>query len=278
MEFSYASASVTMMRAALDEHGAVLLRGVVPSDQVAGYGSALDHVYACYDAGDQRFGEFAPEETKGVSQGDVSPRMFERFSNLKFDDYFAHAKLSKLIDLYLSNAHADLCNFISMSPTTGRAQRRIPMHTDGIIQGTEAASVTFWSPLHECGVNAPGLCVIPAGRTRVLHYLRKRFPGKQLPGWSSTTEWANTGAFDQASLEREFGPAFVPAMQPGDVMAFSNWTIHGSYVTEAMRARRSAIIQRWLAKAWGKEAAWFSRQWYNFKTRNMRKRLVFTAA
>ena len=122
---------------------------------------------------------------------------------------------------------------------------RIGLHTDGIIQSTTDKVLCMWVPFDPCGVDAPGLAIVPAGRRRVINYLRRHFHGKKIPGWSSSShEWNETPAFRPETIREEFGDLVYPVMNPGDVVLFTNWTIHGSHVTTAMTKKRAAFVYR----------------------------------
>jgi hypothetical protein len=135
---------------------------------------------------------------------------------------------------------------LSVQMNGRNSMQGISLHTDGIIQGTGETVLAFWTPLHECGVNAPGLAVVRAGKDQVIEHLRRHFPSKPIPGWCSETEWNLTDAFKVETIRESFGDAITPHMQPGDVMVFTNWTIHGSHVTPEMTGRRSAAVIRFV--------------------------------
>ena len=244
-EFHAQSVSIRAMSAAFRANGFVLLRGAVPAHKVQRYREALDAIYRQYDVSPGDFAAFPAAQVEAIRQGDVSPSIFAALAGFTLEEYFRGRTLRALVKAEIKRAVPDLSTFMTVSPKPDFAIGGLALHTDGIIQGTAASVIALWSPLHACGVDAPGLAVLPASKERVIDYLRRKFPDKTIPGWCSTTEWNDTGAFDAMTLRDEFGDPWTPAMQPGDVMIFSNWTIHGSYVTPAMTKRRSAAIMRW---------------------------------
>jgi Phytanoyl-CoA dioxygenase (PhyH) len=228
------------MRRTLDRFGAVLLRGAISRDVAAKYLDAVNDLYAR-----DRLGKIAglPEsERAALDRGDIWPNAFNQYSDLIFEDYFTTSKLLRLVGQMLVKPR--LYNQTILTVGSG-ANGGIGFHTDGIVQGTREAVVAMWSPLHRCGIDAPGLCIIPAPREKVVAYLQRAFPDKEIPGWCSHTEWGS--AFHPADIAGEFGPPWTPEMQPGDVMVFTNWTIHGSHM---LPGKRSAIVQRWAADRW----------------------------
>jgi hypothetical protein len=245
MEFDFAKARIGAMLAALNKQGAILLRGVVGPEVAGRYRKALDRIYELDRLG--MIDGLPDNERKALDRGDVWPGTFEHYSDLGFDSYFALPRLRALIARLLGPSDVLNRTFLTVSDSEKQAIGGIQMHTDGIIQGTREAVVACWSPLHACGREAPGLSVIPASRQRVTAYLQRAFPDKKIPGWCSHEEWAS--AFNSADLSGEFGPAWTPEMEPGDVLVFTNWTIHGS---QKARGHRSAIVQRWVGERWRK--------------------------
>jgi hypothetical protein len=232
----------------LDKYGAALIRGAVSPDVATTYLQALSEIYAMRDARDPRLDSCPREEVEALAiGGDVNAGVLETLTGLTMERYFATPLLKSLLGLCLEKPQPTLHTILTVSPNDGRDFK---MHTDGIIQGTVKAVVAMWAPLHPCGVDAPGLSVIRAARPAVLRYLREIYPDKEIPGWSSATNWAREDTFLPQALYRAFGPVWHPEMEPGDVMVFTNWTIHGSHVSATMTKPRSAIIQRWIDDDW----------------------------
>jgi hypothetical protein len=247
-----AQTSPARLHEALEESGAALIRGAVPPDVVRVYLDALNEIYALYEARDLRLNCCRPNEVAAVARGDVTAGVLERVAGLSIEKYFANRGLGRFLRLCLPVRRPTLETLMTVSPVPGKAIPGLQLHTDGIIQGTTKAVLVMWSPLHPCGVDAPGLRVVLAGRMAVRDYLRKSFPDRPIPGWCSSTEWASTGAFDEDRLRQVFGSPWAPEMQAGDVMVFTNWTIHGSQFGPELTKPRSAIIQRWMAEDWGR--------------------------
>lgn len=215
----------------IDRRGFALVRGAIDGAVISTYLRALEAIYA----------------SRSDTNGDVAPDDFATNSGLTIDGLFA--PLLPVAKKAMGAYYPDQSVFVSVAGNRNHSMGGIPFHTDGIIQGTGRFVLSMWAPLHECGRNAPGLAVVPASRSKVLRYLRRRFPGERIPGWHSDTDW-NRGAFDIETLRAEFGEPFMPEMRPGDVMLFTNWTIHGSHLTAQMTKRRSAAIYRLKRKAW----------------------------
>jgi ectoine hydroxylase-related dioxygenase (phytanoyl-CoA dioxygenase family) len=246
--------SVLGIQRSLYKNGLVLVRRAIPSDQVARYREALHAIYRRHrealnghEAARRELLIYGEEQFDNLSRGDVSPEMFEKVSGLSMVDFFAAEKLQRLLKAVLGSYQPVLGTFMSVSGNRSQATSGIGPHCDGIIQGTEKMVIAFWSPLDPCGKDAPGLAMVRAPLPHTFNYMRRKFPGKSIPGWSSMTEWNDTGAFRLAALEDEFGKNsfFTPEMGPGDLLIFNNYTIHWSHVNDKMTNGRSAAIQRW---------------------------------
>jgi len=251
-ELNFSASSAGLITKYLYAHGCVLLRGAIPNQKVIAYRDALESIYERYDHAlidpnvKRDFDEFSKDEFDGVSRGDVSPQMFAKFSGLDVVRLFADRKLEEVFSRTMGGYQPVLTTFMSVAPSAAHSSTGISLHADGIVQGTDRFITCLWTPFQPCGVDAPGLAVMTVPREKVLAYLQYKFPTRQIPGWSSMTEWNDTGAFEVKELFRAFGhdKLWNPAMEPGDVMLFTNWTIHGSNVTRSMTKRRSAAILR----------------------------------
>ena len=250
MELNFSHASIRQIQAALAEFGVVLLRHSIQPDVVTRYRDALASFFR--DDRDNRLGDISAEERTALDRGDVLPATFLRYSGLDLAEYFV--PLHELAQRVL--VKPNLYNQTFLTVQADSTNPGLNPHTDGIIQGTTDAVLAFWSPMRSCGVDAPGLSIFPASREKVLAYLRRSFPDKQIPGWYSTTEWERP--FHPDNVCREFGPPWCPEIHSGDVMIFTNWTIHGSHVRPTMANPRSAIVQRWRSDDWRKPT-WFER-------------------
>jgi hypothetical protein len=85
---------------------------------------------------------------------------------------------------------------------------------------------TVWMPLVPCGENAPGLSVVIGSDNPIVM-------GRPRLGWNRY-------------IRKTYGPASLwsPAMEPGDLLVFTNRVIHGSYVSPSMTKPRYSIEMR----------------------------------
>lgn len=214
----------------LNESGFVLLRGAIPAGTIARYRDELDALYAGTDG-----------------NGDIPSTDFTAKAGLKFEALFDQPELRHVARASLGRHYVPMNGtMLSVSLHARNAMPGISLHTDGLIQGSDRTVLVFWAPLHECGIEAPGLALVRAGRDDVLGHLRQHFPDRAIPGWHSSTEWNDSPAFRLETIRERFGEPSTPVLQPGDVIAFTNWTIHGSHVTPQMTGKRSAAVIRFI--------------------------------
>jgi hypothetical protein len=108
-------------------------------------------------------------------------------------------------------------------------------------------TVNFWVPFQECGVEAPGLQLLPlayeetrayAGYTGAIHRDGQR--------WNRG--YFKADYFDADTVVKDFGENALlrPVMKPGDLVVSSNWIIHGTYRTPQMRNGRTNVEVRFI--------------------------------
>jgi hypothetical protein len=125
-------------------------------------------------------------------------------------------------------------------------QKPLDLHLDCQIHPFRF-TVNFWIPFQDCGVEAPGLQLLPLGYRETRRYAG--FTGAvQRDGQPWNWNYFEVDFFDPDQIMKDFGDnAFLrPVMQPGDLIVSSNWIIHGSYRTPQMRSARTNIEVRFI--------------------------------
>ncbi len=111
-------------------------------------------------------------------------------------------------------------------------QNYIPWHQD--VHARRDSFVTIWTPLCRVGEEAPGLEVLPR---RLSEKVLKNTTGEEVA-------YEGKGVPD-AEVRRLFGDErFHPVMDVGDVMVFSPYNLHRTYVTESMSKARISLDVR----------------------------------
>jgi ectoine hydroxylase-related dioxygenase (phytanoyl-CoA dioxygenase family) len=115
------------------------------------------------------------------------------------------------------------------------------MHCDGPILSKHTYSINFWVPLVDCGVDAPGLQLVP-GPFEPLQKLLKHDWQTNFVDHERELEMQ-----EFYSTERDGGKRFIPHLRKGDVIVFHNWIVHGSYSTPQMTKPRTSFELRFNA-------------------------------
>src|SRR5262245_30637102 len=102
-------------------------------------------------------------------------------------------------------------------------------HQDGAFLGEGIRALNVWVALSDCGVDAPGLDLVPLRLDSVL----PTGTGGAIFGWAVGPDVVD-GLKDQA-------PVIRPALRAGDVMLFDELFLHRTAIDQSMTKRRYAI-------------------------------------
>jgi hypothetical protein len=109
--------------------------------------------------------------------------------------------------------------------------RQLGWHSDAQAHGAPRFTVNLWTPLEDCGEQRPGLRMVLLGHDEAY----------ALSGIDEATGKCDPAARRQLNDDPAiFGgaPIFAPEMRRGDILFFTHWTIHGTYVTPEMSESR----------------------------------------
>ena len=232
---------------ALVNHGALIVRNLVPEGAVAPLVEGIDRAFDAYDewfeSGDREyttewFSDFKPEgafhgqmvpkgwvrEGGGVYTAD-SPRMVYQVT-----EAFEAANLRDVLTGYMGERPA-----LSVKKNT---LRRVPTdmkaadwHQDGAFLGEGIRSVNVWLPLTRCGGDAPtaGLDLVPARMDRVLE------TGTE----GAWFDWSvGPGVVERVSQDAK---VIRPEFAAGDALLFDDLFLHRTGVAESMEFERYAV-------------------------------------
>lgn len=243
-EIEAAQLDATTLAAGIRQHGALLVRGLLPEGRASQLADGIEQVLQVCEAWHRDGGELPDtpwysrlslaegcelpvvrnwvEDAGGVWAAD-SPRM-----------------LYELTELYgASGVLAAIAGYFGERPmlSVGKSTlRRIPAtqgiadwHQDGAFMGSEIRSVNVWLSLSHCGEDASGL-----------EFLPRRLPGV-LPTGSHGAhfDWSvGPGMVEQAAA----GVATVsPVFAPGDALLFDHFFLHRTGVPPRISKPRHAI-------------------------------------
>jgi len=234
--------SAESLRGAIVEHGCVLVPGAIAADRVGELVHGIDKTFEAFDQTHDRswyrpfnFDRVARELGKkwltgtrrwvraggGVLLCDSPRMMFEVL------ELYRDIGLYDLVSQYLGGRPVLSANKCTL--------RRVPVtsngswHQDGAFLGSGIRAINVWLPLTPCGLDAPGLDIVPCRFERIVD------TGKD----DSYFSWA---AGDEAVLEASEGVAAVrPQFQAGDALIFDDLLLHRTAITEDMTDERHAI-------------------------------------
>jgi hypothetical protein len=225
----------------IHRHGAVLLRGGLDKTEIAAMLARAERAYTGW-GGRYARGELNAVERTAFEVGHVSPddlrRDGESFAVVAF---FVRSPLARLLAtlwdgnlLFLS----DNCVPRRQLSGGGEASRPVPFHQDASFLGNAGLVLNFWIPLVACGRDAPGLEVVlehPPGiidRDSDIHE-------------PSLADYSGIDLAEDAVMRRfSADKLWHPEMQPGDVLVFSNLTVHRTYMHAGMTHDRISLEVR----------------------------------
>lgn len=239
--------SAEAMRDAILRYGAAYVPGLLTGSEAAELRQLIDDAFAAHDrhrdgapldAIDPAWQPFPIAVDKelagtrgwvrdggGVWTGE-SPRALFRFL-----DILEGAGVRDLVQAYLGERPA-----LSLGKST---LRRVPLdsggewHQDGAFLGTGIRTINLWVTLTDCGVDAPGLEVLP-----------RRLDGLAATGTHGT--WFDWAVAPSAAEDAADGVPFLwPEFRAGDALLFDELFLHRTAVAPTMSKERHAI-ETWM--------------------------------
>ena len=248
-ELTVATLSTTVLR-----HGGVIVPGLLPPDTAQRLASGMDRLLA---AQDHHFsgtfddvldtGWFSPFRCSPNAPADKSARLrqtrglFWQNHNevaMAFDSpYLSFELFHALAVLGRHPAHHGVCRrdaraWHSTSARSAvsaqRSRRDREWHQDGSTLGPGVRGMGVWIALTDCGVDAPGLDVVPR---RLDQLVDMGTEGTIFP-------WAVSPALVE---ERFPGEAIRPVFRPGDALIFDDLLLHRTTRDRTMPNHRYAV-------------------------------------
>jgi len=242
-EIAAAALSAAALGGALQHHGCLLVRGLVPPARAALLGDDIDRAFAAYDAMFE--GRATAEDARWLtpfSPGDGSAYtpLQRHWGRLNAGILLADSPRS-LYDVTETWAAIGLgrhlADYLGEWPALSFKKctlRRTPpdakteWHQDGAFLGTATRTVNIWLACTPCGEDAPGLDVVP----RRLPELAPMGTASALFDWSVASEEADRLAA---------GDVARPVFAAGDALCFDQMTLHRTAVDASMTRTRWAI-------------------------------------
>lgn len=230
------------VRRAIATHGGVHVPGLLGADQVQAFVDGIEHVLALRARGrdvpdDVRSSWFSalrlpPDEARSLARNWIagdggilacdSPRLLE----MVFTTYEA-VGLRQVVTDYLGERPALSANKATLR--RARLDGKSDWHQDGAFLGQGIRALNVWVALSDCGVDAPGMDLVP-----------RRFEEVQETGTGGAIfDWA-IGPELVARLAEE-APVVRPHFRAGDAMLFDELYLHRTAIDPSMTRPRHAI-------------------------------------
>lgn len=235
---------VATLRQGLSQHGCVLVRGLIPPERAEMLARGIDRALDAFDAcmassgpeavspwyvpftprtGDYRVGGRRRwVRASGALWTVDSPRML-----FELLDVVHETGVGSVVEAYLGERPALSANKCTL--------RRVPVdtktnwHQDGAFLGREVRTLNLWLALSPCGIDAPGLEIVPRRFDDVLD----TGTDGALFDWSVSPAVVEKAAEGVGVLRPEFAP--------GDALLFDHLFLHRTGVTPGMSRERWAI-------------------------------------
>lgn len=245
---SVADLTAEALRSGLARNGCVWVRGLASEAQVATLADGIDRALGGFDevaAGAEAtatspwYVPFAPQPGKYRTGGRRnwvrasgavwtvdSPRMLFDLCELLDDTH-----VGELVTEYLGERPALSANKCTL--------RRVPVdtntnwHQDGAFLGAEVRTLNIWLALSDCGVDSPGLEIVPR---RIDTVLLTGTEGAMFD-WSVSPQVVAEAARDV--------PVVTPEFRAGDALLFDHLLLHRTAVGPGMTRERYAM-ETWL--------------------------------
>jgi hypothetical protein len=123
----------------------------------------------------------------------------------------------------------------------------ISFHVDSQFFYDEKLSINFWTPLVACGVTAPGLKVVLIGVQETKDYLEYNANGYE-PGPDDIARMnkfrCHKMSMDSLEANGLLESIWAPEFNKGDVLAFTNFTMHATHYSRTMTQPRTSVEVR----------------------------------
>lgn len=234
--------SAETVRRAIATHGSAHVPGLFSSEQVAWFVEGIEHVLALREANrdhphKEHSSWFASlrlprEQAQSLARNWIggdggilacdSPKLLDAIFSA-----YESVGLRQVLTDYLGERPALSANKATLR--RARLEGKSDWHQDGAFLGSGIRALNVWVALTDCGVDAPGMDLVP-----------KRFESVQETGTGGAIfEWA-VGPDVVAELSED-APVVRPQFRAGDAMLFDDLFLHRTALDPAMSHTRHAI-------------------------------------
>jgi hypothetical protein len=259
-DFEYGQLQPELFRELILNSGAVMLRNAVDrrildrierslSDLFQKYAdvpaSEFEHHLASSDPVERDFWE-------QIKLSHIFDRTFRTVAGISYFDIVHNSGLSDFAACAFPDSEvteSTVCNSrrIADSELHQLWDKPIEFHVDAQFFYDDRLSINFWTPLVPCGVDAPGLKVISLGVGETRAYLEHSAEG--YPRGPNDIAFMHKFRCRKMKLpelaENDLLKyVWAPEFNMGDVLAFTNFTMHATHYTPMMRRPRTSVEVR----------------------------------
>jgi hypothetical protein len=244
-EASLAGLGAGAVRAAVLEHGCLLVKGALDAGRAADIAGAIDHAFDAQDSAETSSAPtpvapsawWYPLEVEGAAAASLGRKWVRGGGGVLLAD--SPRFMFEILDLYTAlGLRSIVSDYLGSRPVLSANKctlRRVSVktngdwHQDGAFLGSGIRAINMWLTLTPCGVEAPGLDLVP-----------RRF--------DSIVETGTGGAY----FDWAVGPEVVkrvsadvgvvrPQFDAGDLLIFDDLFLHRTAIEPEMTRERHAI-------------------------------------
>jgi hypothetical protein len=226
---------------ALHHHGSLIVRNLLPRERMASYIDGIEEAFAARAEGEARKGSaYKPLEPVNGHNLTLERGFVGHFTVLTVDapkflarwvDEIHGCGVVEAVEAYLGERPALSANKATLYRLPNNPGSA--WHQDGAFLGEGIRTVNLWVACTECGIDAPGLDIVPWRLNDIVS-----------PG----TEGAEfTWSVSPKLVDEMLGPTQMstPHFKPGDAMLFDQLCLHRTAVRPNMTRGRYAI-ETWM--------------------------------
>jgi hypothetical protein len=250
-------------RAALIDHGVILLRNAVPPDVIEPLRATAAAMIEHFDSiprdviereildedpavrlwWDQKLAHGLHYNMDIVNFSRGAQSLFDPIRRTSMGELLAAAWPDhKVVENHVSPLH----RIFPPGEAPGFNGPPLQMHVDAAFHKCDTLGLNFWTPLTPAGGERPGLAVLPLGVKAAQAYMEFNPDGHDgEPETANQSKFRNSKALlenlERAGLAKDL---WRPLLNPGDILVFTNFTIHGTWCEAGMTSPRTSIEAR----------------------------------
>jgi hypothetical protein len=248
-EVTAGNLTTPVLRAAMDEHGALIVRNMFSTTETGTLVQAIEQVLAaCASPREVRTKLASTYYNPPKNLVSIMPNKVQELGSLRMFNGASGAAMcveapcvaEALLQMYETHGIKKLiADYLGEAPCLSVKKwvlrRNTPTldpagwHQDGAFMGTAINSINMWIPLTECGgeTGAPGMDVVPQRVTRISSADGATFD------WSISDEHVRSGAFASVPV--------APVFNAGDAFFFDHFYVHRTQYRDDFTKLRYAV-------------------------------------